>query len=477
MKKIRNIICLVLLNTFIFSTGFTKNIVEYIGEGENQITVIYLKGKPYEMGLTHGRQLKEPIHALYDSLMKSVANYTSPNLLDLAYMRLEPFISQDYKDEMQGLADGAEIDIKMVHRLHAIPDLSETDCSFFAAWDSATIDGNLYQIRALDYATEIHLQEHPAIVVYEPENGQRFINVGWVGFIGVVSGINYAGISISEIGDDFDKANQTMMAEPMPFVLRDVLQNSAHLDEAIQIISNAKRTSSFLYCVGDAKIPEARSFMTGPTICHVYSDDTSPNPFINDVVYFSMGTDSPWNQKMFNFLNPLYGKIDGETGKNLMRTLKTGDLHAVAYDYAHRQIWVANAGIDRTDAFKRTFVKYDMNRADSIFAKYPLMGVNVNDHQTPSNLKLYQNHPNPFNSTTRIEFEIAKNQNDTMELSIFDITGKKVQTLKEGFVKPGYHHQDWNGLDQSGKAVATGSYFCQLKSGGEIQMRRMILIR
>ena len=127
-----------------------KNIVETIGDGENQITVLYLKGMPYDLGYIHGSTLKEEVKALYDLLLIAASKYASPYLLDIAYQQLEGYIPQDYKDEMQGLADGAGIDVKLVHRVHAIPDLSEMDCTFFAAWGNATVDGNLIQIRALD---------------------------------------------------------------------------------------------------------------------------------------------------------------------------------------------------------------------------------------------------------------------------------------------------------------------------------------
>ena len=180
---------------------------------------------------------------------------------------------------------------------------------FFCCRGNTTVDGNLYQIRVLDYATDLHLQEHPAILLCEPDSELRFINIGWIGFIGVISGMNYDGIAVSEIGDSFNKVYQTMAAEPMLFVLRDVLQYSSSLDEAIEIITSAKRTSSFLYCVGDVKIPNARSFKAGPLYCDVFSDTTNLNSFLDDVVYFSMGITSSWNSKVFDFLNGFFSEI------------------------------------------------------------------------------------------------------------------------------------------------------------------------
>ncbi len=463
---------------FVFASSlFAGSIVEKIGTPPNPITVIYLKGSPYQMGFIHGRTLKNDIHALYDSLLASVSQYGSLTLLDIAYRQLEPFIPQAYKDEMRGLADGAEIDLQTVHRVHAIPDVSEMDCSFFAAWGKATTDGNLYQIRALDYATGWHLQEHPAILVCEPDSGRRFVNVGWVGFIGVVSGMNADGLAVSEIGESFDKAHQTMAAEPMPFLLRDVLQYSGSLDSAVRRISTAHRTSSFLYCVGDSKIPAARAFKTSPTVCDVYSDSTSPNPFLDDVVYFSMGVTSHWNADVYHFLQPRHGTIGVPTGIDLMRTLGTGSLHAVVYDPAHHKIWVANAGVDRTPAYKRAFWEYDLSRADSIFAHYTATAVREKIQNVPRSVELLQNYPNPFNPSTRIEFVISSAQTGPLDLSVFDLTGRKIATLAAGFMKLGRYTRFWNGRNSRGERLPSGIYLLRLKDNHQTQIRRMVLLK
>ncbi len=469
-----------LLAFMFFQAVLAGDIVETIGDGENQITVIYLKGQPYEMGYLHGSALKEQITTLYDSVMKAASNYADPILLDIAYNQMAPYIPLAYKDEMQGLADGAEINVKIVHRMHAIPDLSELDCSFFAAWGSATADGNLYQIRALDYATDIHLQEHPALIVYEPDEGQRFINVGWVGFIGVVSGINYQGISVSEIGDDYDKEFQTMAGEPMPFVLRDVLQFSQSLAQAVNIISTAPRTSSFLYCVGDAKIPSALSLKAGPRYCEVFSDSTNPNPFLNDVVYFSMGVESSWNAKVYNYLYPLLGNINADTGKNLMRDLGTGDLHAVVYDFSHGNLWTANADPIWCDAFRQTFIQYELSRADSFFANCSPTVINRSKENLPSNLMLKQNYPNPFNLSTIIEFEIpptAANEYSDAVLIIYDLQGNELNTLWSEQITPGNCRVNWDGKNKTGQPVPSGIYFYRLRIGSSQLVRRLLVMR
>ena len=472
---------LIILNFAAFASA--SEIYETIGKGDNQITVLYLKGSPYQMGYIQGSTFPAEIAELYNTALQVASQYASLTLLDIAYNQMEPFIPQAYKDEMQGLADGAGVDIKTVHRLHAVPDLSELDCTFFAAWGSATKDGQLYQIRALDYAKELLLQKYPAILVYEPEDGRRFVNVSWLGFIGVVTGMNYDGIMVSEIGDSFDKANQSLAGEPMPFVLRDVLQYSDNLDDAVKMIEQATRTSSYLFCVGDAKIPDARSIKAGRTVFEVYTDQTNPNTVIKEMVYFSMGITSSWNTKVYQFLKPRYGQIDVYTGIELMQQLGTGDLHAISYDPTHNRLFVANAGMDQSNAFDRDFVEFDLSRADTVFANYAVTAVESKGHTAPHRFSLAQNYPNPFNSETKIEIDFPAGQhnaspaNRNIKLVIYDMQGRNVRTLSPASQYAGHYTFRWNGRDDQQLPVPSGLYLYTFSAGNASQTKKMILIK
>ena len=79
-----------------------------------------------------------------------------------------------------------------------------------------------------------------------------------------------------------------------------------------------------------------------------------------------MGTDSQWNQRVYEVLKADWGKIDQRTGmRGVMRGLGTGDLHAVAYDVTDLKLWVANAspGPQVIPAYDREFVQFDLRRA------------------------------------------------------------------------------------------------------------------
>ena len=98
----------------------------------------------------------------------------------------------------------------------------------------------------------------------------------------------------------------------------------------------------------------------------------------------------------------------------------------------------------------------------------------------PIKFRLAQNYPNPFNPRTRICYEIAetKSEKSFINLSIFDIYGRKVKTLRRDDVLPGSYEIEWMGTNDQGKKVAGGVYYYQLRTdAGFFKSRKMILLR
>ncbi len=336
-----------------------------IGEGDHTITVLKLWGTPYQMGYAHGTLCADEIKGFVKRIILAMClgMNTDEAQLDAAWAQMAPFVPERYLQELKGLSDGSGVPLVDIQRAHAIPDLSEFHCTFFAAWGSATADHHLHQIRALDYAMAAGLQNCPALIVSRPAGGQRFVNVGWLGFIGVVSGMNDRHLALSEIGDHFGDEHETLAGEPMPFLMRQVLEEAGDLATAIRLFSQAKRTSSFLYCVSDAKIPTARKLRTCHDFCQVFGPEPAPLGGLKDVVFWSMGCNSRWNAKVRDVLAPRLGRINETTGmQDVMHGLRTGNLHAVHYDVTALRLWVANASPvpHLKPAYDRPFVAYEL---------------------------------------------------------------------------------------------------------------------
>lgn len=91
--------------------------------------------------------------------------------------------------------------------------------------------------------------------------------------------------------------------------------------------------------------------------------------------------------------------------------------------------------------------------------------------------RLGQARPNPFNPSTSIPYELASS--GRVEIDIFDVEGRLVRKLAPGPVAAGTHVTLWNGLDDRGRRLASGSYFYRLSVDGRIATaaRRAVLLK
>ena len=93
----------------------------------------------------------------------------------------------------------------------------------------------------------------------------------------------------------------------------------------------------------------------------------------------------------------------------------------------------------------------------------------------PGGMALTQNYPNPFNPSTTIKFSLEVR--DRVSIEVFNILGRKVRTLLNEPRSAGVHSVDWDGIDQSGQAVSAGVYLYRLRTGGQVETKKMILLK
>ncbi|MBD3349147.1 MAG: T9SS type A sorting domain-containing protein [Candidatus Eisenbacteria bacterium] len=89
--------------------------------------------------------------------------------------------------------------------------------------------------------------------------------------------------------------------------------------------------------------------------------------------------------------------------------------------------------------------------------------------------ELSQNRPNPFNPATTVAFELPAA--GEVELSVYNVAGRRVATLVDGRVDAGRHTAVWKGTDDRGESVASGVYFFRLTRDGESVSRKGVLLK
>ena len=95
--------------------------------------------------------------------------------------------------------------------------------------------------------------------------------------------------------------------------------------------------------------------------------------------------------------------------------------------------------------------------------------------QIPTNYALHQNHPNPFNPSTAITYDLPKES--LVKLVVYNVLGQKVRRLIEAKQQTGAHTVQWNGLDDYGRRMATGMYIYRIEAGRFIAVRKMVLMK
>ncbi|MFH1842332.1 MAG: FlgD immunoglobulin-like domain containing protein, partial [bacterium] len=97
------------------------------------------------------------------------------------------------------------------------------------------------------------------------------------------------------------------------------------------------------------------------------------------------------------------------------------------------------------------------------------------DALLPERPVLQQNFPNPFNPQTTITFSLPAPA--PVRLSVYSVAGKRVATLLDEIREPGSHEVVWNGQNDRGRSLPSGSYFYRLETDGEFVTRGMVLLK
>ena len=127
----------------------------------------------------------------------------------------------------------------------------------------------------------------------------------------------------------------------------------------------------------------------------------------------------------------------------------------------------------RGDRYSWNMFRGNLHRNGFFDASLGVLGTDENS--LPTQFSISNNYPNPFNPVTHITYNIPKEVH--INLSIYDILGRKVVTLKNGVETVGNKSISWNGLNTKGEIVGAGMYFYRFDAGDFKQTKKMILLK
>lgn len=307
------------------------------------------------------------------SLVDIVVEYGVPVALQLTWNVTKSYSPKSYVEEIQGLADGAGVDVQRVQNVNMFPELLKAHCTIIGANGRATIGtsarGGIAHLRGLDFDPTAPMVNMPSVVVYHSQDTPKVINFGWVSMVGVLTGFSNTSIGIGEKAWGGPEASKILPypGEPWMFILRDILQ-LPDMKSIIRKVETAPKTVAIHIGVGDSVSNEFLGFEMTTNYSKMYTWDTHRNetthPDFEGIVYWEKN-DPARTMCDANLLKSQYGNITAEwLATQYAGYDRTGDTHLIAFDYTHKTALVANARKATSDgpldAYNRRFTWLNM---------------------------------------------------------------------------------------------------------------------
>ena len=255
----------------------------WIRKNKDGLWEMYVEGDAFDRGVINGKLSKELIYeqekAFTDQIIKMVPSDFYRHFLKyfVAWFNrdLDDNISEEYKEEIYGVSRVASSEFDYIgssyqrmmnyhaaHDIgHALQNLALVGCSSFATWNQKSEDSLLIVGRNFDFYVGDRFAENKIVYFCKPTKGNKFMMVTWGGLIGVVSGMNMEGLSIT-----LNAAKSRIpsgSATPISLLAREVLQYAGNINQAIEIIKKRKTFVSESFLIGSANDNKA----TCLTIC------------------------------------------------------------------------------------------------------------------------------------------------------------------------------------------------------------------
>ncbi len=294
--------------------SFNQN---YLTKNKQQIWELYIKGNPLQLGYNNGALTQTLMQKQEEIFFSKVEGFVpskfKQNLLRgfLKWYNRKMYLNvrEDFQAELYGLSQYSSdkydfIAPKFLRSMylhgahdigHAMQDLMVVGCTSLAVWNENTEDGDLLIGRNFDFYVGDDFAKNKLIEFVEPERGIPYLSVSWPGMIGVVSGMNKEGITVT-INAGKSKIPLTAKT-PISLVTREILQYASTIDEAIAIAKKRKVFVSESILVGSANDKNAVIIEVSPDNFGVYKVENTSRVFCTNHFQSDAYKDDKRNQK------------------------------------------------------------------------------------------------------------------------------------------------------------------------------------
>ncbi len=276
--------------TSINDSLFFKGINSLRKNEYGQWELVAIGKNPLDLGNSIGSLSRELLKHQEDVFLDKVnqlvpskfKQYLLRKFLAIYNRKIYLYVNEEYKAEIYGISQYASdkynkiadkyllsLYLHSAHDIgHALQDLALVGCTSFAVWDKQTVDGKLLIARNFDFYAGDAFSKEKIIYFIQPEKGYKYMSVSWAGMIGVMSGMNEKGLTVTI---NAGKSDIPLVAKtPISLVTREILQYASNIKEAIAIAKKKEVFVSESIMVGSAADNKAVLIEIAPKNFGVY---------------------------------------------------------------------------------------------------------------------------------------------------------------------------------------------------------------
>ena len=234
---------------------------------------LIIKGSGQERGAKQGALTSKLMKYQEDVFVNQIRTFIPSdnylgflrNLIIIFNRNLGKYIPIEYRDEIAAMAEFCTTEYNAIGtsyerqlNYHAAHDIGHTmqqymlvGCTSFGVWEEKSEDHSLIIGRNFDFFVGDDFAKNKLITFAVPDFGYRYASVGWAGMIGVLSGMNETGLTVTI--NAAKGAIPTSAAMPISILTREILQYASTIDEAFNIAQMHKTFVSESILIGSLK--------------------------------------------------------------------------------------------------------------------------------------------------------------------------------------------------------------------------------
>ncbi|MDF2457067.1 MAG: putative choloylglycine hydrolase [Cytophagaceae bacterium] len=235
------------------------------------IWIVYIEGEPFERGVVYGKLCKELMYQQEVYFVNEIKRQV-PSEFYLKFLKymiawfnrdMHEYVPVEYQQEIYGESFVTSDEFEFIgpgyHRMlnyhaahdigHALQNMNLVGCTAYAVWGEKT-KGKLLVGRNFDFYAGEDFAKEKLISIVKPDKGYKYLSISWAGLMGVVSGMNERGLTVTL--NAAKSGVPTSAATPVSIIAREVVQYAQTIEEAYAIIKKRKSFVSESFLISSA---------------------------------------------------------------------------------------------------------------------------------------------------------------------------------------------------------------------------------